>query len=109
MRRFHLETFIEYIQQHGITETTMVPPMVMQLLGLRTEKRKFLPSLRLILCAGSPLDKEIQKRMVDILVPSARMYQVYGMSETGWITTFFYPQTDESGSVGRLLPNVECK
>jgi acyl-coenzyme A synthetase/AMP-(fatty) acid ligase len=109
MRRFNLKNYIDYIQRHSITETTMVPPMLAQILALCLEKNVSLPSLRLVLCAGSPLEKGIQRRMANILVSSARIYQVYGMSETGWITSLFYPQMDESGSVGRLLPNVECK
>ncbi|KAF2667285.1 AMP-binding enzyme [Microthyrium microscopicum] len=109
MRRFNLEHYIEYAQQHRITETTMVPPIVMQIQAFCLKERVSLSTLQLILCAGSPLEKELSKSMLKLLSPTARMYQVYGMSETGWITSLFYPQVDESGSVGRLLPNVECK
>ena len=108
MRRFNLDTYIEYIRRHNITETTMVPPMAVQIIASCLEKDVLLSSLRLVYCAGSPLDKTIQQRMTSTMSPSARVYQVYGMSESGWITTFFYPEIDESGSVGRLMPNVEC-
>ena len=31
------------------------------------------------------------------------------MTEGGWISTLKWPERDDSGSVGKLLPNVEAK
>lgn len=47
--------------------------------------------------------------MMAVLAPEARILQVYGMTESGWITTFSYPERDTSGSVGRQIPNMEIK
>ncbi|KUI57336.1 4-coumarate--CoA ligase-like 1 [Cytospora mali] len=38
-----------------------------------------------------------------------KSYEVWGLTEMGWITAFHYPEKDESGSVGRLLPGNEAR
>jgi len=44
-----------------------------------------------------------------MLSPTARICQVYGMTEGGWMTTFHYPERDCTGSVGRLVGSYEAK
>lgn len=66
-------------------------------------------SLRLVWTAGAPLDERTQSQMYRLLVPSARVIQVWGMTEIGWITTFKWPEKDHTGSVGRLLPGMEAR
>ena len=51
---------------------------------------------------------EIQNQIYD-LAPDAVVAQVWGLTETGWVTCFDWREKDVSGSVGRLLPNVELK
>ncbi|MCJ1382874.1 hypothetical protein MMC17_005987 [Xylographa soralifera] len=82
--------------------------MVFDLLTVPNET-KLLSTLRYVWCAGAPLSGEAQRRMIDMLDPTAIFSQVWGMSEVGWITTFHFPESDTSGSVGRLLPNMEAK
>lgn len=50
-----------------------------------------------------------QEKMYRLLNQSARINQVWGMTEAGWITTFLWPERDRSGSVGRLLDGMEAK
>lgn len=109
MKRFDLNKYIDYTRQYRITETAMVPPIVISLLGSPLIRHGHLSSLRYIWCAGAPLDASIQRQLIDALNPSAKVSQVWGMSEIGWITSFLYPEGDDTGSVGRLLPNMEAK
>lgn len=52
---------------------------------------------------------EIQNNALRMLAPDARIVQVWGMTEGGWFTTFHYPESDHTGSVGRLIGSYEAK
>ena len=51
----------------------------------------------------------LQNRLMSILHPEAIVAQVWGMTEMGLVTTFHYPEKDDTGSVGKPLPNMEAK
>ena len=50
-----------------------------------------------------------QNQLVAMLDSSALVSQVWGMTEIGWITSFHFPERDRTGSVGKLLPNIEAR
>ena len=79
------------------------------LLGLKEEERSSLQSLRAIWCGGVPLDISIQNKFREILHPDAIVKQVWGLTEIGWATTMKYPERDDTGSAGRLLPGLEAR
>ena len=87
----------------------MVPAIMSTILKASPPASGMLQSLRLVWSAGAPLDQRTQDQMYRLLVPSARVIQVWGMTEAGWITTFTWPEKDHTGSVGRLLLGVEAK
>lgn len=109
MRKFDLPQYLEYIYKYAITETHMVNPILLSILRQPAESLKMLDSIRTILVAGAPLDGDTQNKFAAILNPEARCVQVWGMTESGWGTSFHYPEVDDTGSIGRLLPNVEVK
>jgi len=109
MRRYHHAGFLTAIKQFDITETAMVPPVIMKFLSSPPEEQHVLRNLQLVWCGGAPLDASTQARGVSLLAPDGRIVQVWGMTEAGWITTFPYPERDLSGSVGRLLPTYQAK
>jgi len=109
MRRFNLHQYLSAISQYQITETAMVPPIVLSILKISSVAQHLMPSLRCVWCAGARLAQTTQERLYRLLQSNARVLQVWGMTEAGWITTFLYPEEDHSGSVGRLLPGMEAK
>lgn len=109
MRRFELARYLAIIDEHKITETPMVPAIIKSILKCSSLGPSSLQSLRLVWSAGTALDERTQDQMYRLLVPSARVIQVWGMTEAGYITTFCWPEKDHTGSVGRLLPGVEAK
>ena len=109
MRRFHLQKYVLAIHEFQITETPMVPRIMTVILKEPRLPKKLLQSLRLVWCAGAPLDQRFQDQMYRLLVPSARVLQVWGMTEAGCITAFPWPERDHTGSVGRLLLGMEAK
>lgn len=108
MPRFSMPQFISAVERFGITEVLLVPPMIVEFVT-STSPKTFLKYIRFVWCGGAPLDAAIVKKMYRLLASDACIAQVYGMTEAGWISTLKWPERDESGSVGRLLPNVEAK
>jgi acyl-CoA synthetase (AMP-forming)/AMP-acid ligase II len=111
MRRFDLPVFLRTFEKYGITDLTLVPPIAIAILMSElTHSRPFLKSVRTASCGAAPLDKDVQARIQKLLGPGAPFTQVWGMTETSCIATMFpYPEDDNTGSVGRLVPNVEAK
>ena len=109
MRRFELGFFIDSIKNYGITELPMVPAMIVAVLMSPLTKPENLQSLRYIWSAGSPLRSSTQGAFQALLAPEAKVTQVWGMTETGWSTALFWPEGDDTGSVGRILPGMRLK
>ncbi|KAL3487816.1 hypothetical protein BJX62DRAFT_212867 [Aspergillus germanicus] len=111
MRRFDLPVFLSTFEKYSITDLTLVPPIAIAILmNELTHSRPFLKSVRMASCGAAPLDKDVQGRIQKLLGPGAPFTQVWGMTETSCIATMFpYPEDDNTGSVGRLVPNVEAK
>ena len=108
MPRYSMHNFVSAIEAFGINEVLLVPPMIVSFVTSSGSK-DFLSNIRFIWCGGAPLESNIVKKMYRLLAPDACIAQVYGMTEAGWISTLKWPERDESGSVGRLLANVEAK
>ncbi len=111
MRRFELESFLTAVETFKATELMLVPPIVIAILMSPYSKtRNFMSSVRLATSGAAPLDKELQAKFMSMLGDGACMNQVWGMTETSCIATkFLHSESDETGSVGRPIPNIEIK
>ena len=111
MPRFKEVDFLDAVEQHQITETALVPPVIVDWLANTTPRRqKQLRSIRLVWCGGAPLDGGIQaKAMMQLFRSEARIAQVWGLTECGWVSTFHHPENDTTGSVGRVLPGYKVR
>lgn len=110
MRKFDQEHFLCSVRRFNITETAIAPPLVTKFLALPECEQAKLRSLKMVWCAGAALPYAQQEQAVRVLFScNARLNQVWGMTEGGWITTFHHPESDETGSVGRLNAGFEAK
>ncbi|KAJ5170979.1 AMP-dependent synthetase/ligase [Penicillium coprophilum] len=111
MRRFDLETYLATVEKYNITDLSLVPPLVIGILmSPLSQKRPYLQKTRLAGCGAAPLDKNVQARFRALMGTNSPFTQVWGMTETCCIATRFpYPEHDDTGSVGRLVPNLEAK
>lgn len=111
MRRFDLEQFLTAVEKYGVTDLTLVPPIVIAILmSPLSQKRPFLKKVRLAACGAAPLDKDVQARFRTLMGDDGPFSQVWGMTETSCIATMFpFHEHDDTGSVGRLIPNLEAK
>lgn len=111
MRRFELEPYLSSIQRFSITELSLVPPLVIALLMSPLTKKYSLKSVSLISCGAAPLSKEAQNKLKEEHCSSDCVFnQVWGMTETSCVATMFpYSESDDTGSVGRPIPNLDIK
>jgi acyl-CoA synthetase (AMP-forming)/AMP-acid ligase II len=111
MRRFDLEEYLTTIETYNVTDLAMVPPIVISILmSSVSHKRPFLRKVRLASCGAAPLDKDVQARFRSLMGDDSPFNQVWGMTETSCVAIMFrFPEHDDTGSVGRLIPNLEAK
>ncbi|OAL51592.1 acyl-CoA synthetase [Pyrenochaeta sp. DS3sAY3a] len=110
LRRFELEPYLAAIEKHQITNLGMVPPLVIAIINSPLTKKYSLKSVRSVGVGAAPLDAGSQRRLRELCAPDCKCTQVWGMTETtSAITLFYYPEADDSGSVGRLMPNTDIK
>ncbi|CAI7594395.1 unnamed protein product [Penicillium glandicola] len=111
MRRFDLETYLSTAEKYNVTDLFMVPPIVIAIvMSPLSQKQPYLRNARSANCGAAPLDKDVQARFRSLMGDNAPFTQVWGMTETSCIATMFpYSEHDDTGSVGRLIPNLEAK
>lgn len=111
--RFQIDSFLDTIERFAVTEVPLAPPVLLRLLNVaETNKyvKAMLTSLRTVWCGGAPLGRSTQaKAQEELLHEDARICQTWGMTECGWVASLPYPEYDDTGSVGRLLPGCEVK
>lgn len=105
-----MEPFISSIEKYKLTEMVLVPPVAVAVLKYPSLDKYSLKSIKVVLCGAGPLSKEHQNALQLILGPDTSFTQVWGMTETSCVASkFYYPERDESGSVGRMMPNLDVK
>lgn len=112
LRRFDLELYLSTIERHGINELALVPPLAVLLVMSPLTKRYSLRKVKVALSGAAPLSKDIQARLKETINPVDKplVSQVWGMTESTCIATMFHgEEDDDSGSIGRLLPNLVAK
>ncbi|KFZ08896.1 hypothetical protein V502_09073 [Pseudogymnoascus sp. VKM F-4520 (FW-2644)] len=108
MKEFVFEEFLYAIQTYRITTLQLVPPILVMMSKHPNTSKYDLSSLTLALCAAAPLSKELQNHCSKRF--GFNIIQGYGMTETtcggmGMLAI----DVDDTGSIGKLLPNTECK
>ncbi|OQU99890.1 AMP-binding enzyme domain-containing protein [Cladophialophora immunda] len=110
LRRFEMEPFLASIQQYQLTEMVFVPPVAVAVLKYPLLHKYSLKSIKVVVCGAGPLDKEHQNALQVILGPETSFTQVWGMTETSCVASkFYYPERDDTGSVGHMMPNLDVK
>jgi acyl-CoA synthetase (AMP-forming)/AMP-acid ligase II len=106
--QFDVEGFLGAIQEHRITATVVVPPVVLALAKHPAVDRYDLSSLRWIGCGAAPLGAAGQEACARRL--GRPVVQGYGMTElTAGVAIWPVTEAVRSGSAGRLLPGVTAR
>jgi acyl-CoA synthetase (AMP-forming)/AMP-acid ligase II len=109
MPRFDLAEFLRVVQEHRITRTFVVPPIVLALAKHPLVDAYDLSSLEVIGSGAAPLAAELEVACGERL--RCRIAQGYGMTETSPTT---HRVTDGlagqmPGEIGPAVPNTQCR
>jgi acyl-coenzyme A synthetase/AMP-(fatty) acid ligase len=83
--KFSPQTFCETLARERVSHTVLVPTMINLLTQFAEVKQYDLSSLEVLAYGGSPMAPELMHRTRELL-PNLKLVQVYGLSETGFLT-----------------------
>jgi long-chain acyl-CoA synthetase len=108
--KFSPQEFCATVQRHRVTRTVMVPTMINLLTQFEHLADYDLSSLIELGYGGSPIAPELIHRARRAL-PQARLVQVYGLSETGFLTGLRDHEHTEGRllSCGRSCPGIDLR
>jgi acyl-CoA synthetase (AMP-forming)/AMP-acid ligase II len=108
--RFMPPTFLEAVEKERVNYTVLVPTMINLLAQYAETKTHDLSSLEVLAYGGSPMAPELIPRTRELL-SNVRLVQIYGLSETGFLTGLQDQEhTDERlTSCGRPCPGIDVQ
>ena len=110
LARFQPETFCEIVAKERVNYTVLVPTMINFLIQFAENHPHDLTSLEVLAYGGSPIAPELIRRTRELL-PQTKLVQVYGLSETGFLTGLQDAEHTEDRfmSCGRPCPGVDVQ
>ena len=108
--KFSAQTFCETVARERVTHTVLVPTMINLLTQFLDARKYDLSSLQVLAYGGSPMAPELVHRTRELL-PQVKLIQVYGLSETGFLTGLQDEEhtEDKLMSCGRPCPGVDLE
>jgi acyl-CoA synthetase (AMP-forming)/AMP-acid ligase II len=110
LERFDALSFCACVQTRGVTHAVLVPSMINTLCQFEGRAAFNLDSLDVLGYGGSPIAPALV-REVRRALPKAKLLQVYGLSEAGFLTGLTDAEhTDERlQSCGRTCPGIDLR
>ena len=110
LARFQPEAFCEVVAKERVNYTVLVPTMINFLTQFAESHPHDLTSLELLGYGGSPMAPQLIRRIRELL-PNTQLVQVYGLSETGFLTGLqdIEQTADKLMSCGRPCPGVDVQ
>jgi acyl-CoA synthetase (AMP-forming)/AMP-acid ligase II len=108
--KFSAQNFCETVERERVSCTVLVPTMINLLTQSPETWKHDLSSLKVLAYGGSPMGPELIRRTKETL-PQAQLIQVYGLSETGFLTGLEgHEHTgDRLLSCGRPCPGIDLQ
>ncbi|HEV2828191.1 MAG TPA: AMP-binding protein, partial [Pyrinomonadaceae bacterium] len=108
--KFSAQAFCETVERERVTRTVLVPTMINLVTQFGDIGKYDLTSLEELGYGGSPMAPELIRRTRELL-PRAKLIQVYGLSETGFLTglTDSEHTEDRLRSCGRPCPGIDVR
>src|SRR5260221_642394 len=108
--KFSPQTFCETVERERVTHTVLVPTMINLLTQFKDVTSFDLSSLEVLAYGGSPMAPELIRHIRE-LFPHLKLVQVYGLSETGFLTGLQDQEhtDDRILSCGRSCPGVDVQ
>ncbi|KAJ9604741.1 hypothetical protein H2200_010855 [Cladophialophora chaetospira] len=110
LRRFEMEPYLSSIPKYKLTELVFFPPVAVGVLNYPDVHKYSFESVKMALCGAGALSRENQAALQAILGAETSFTQVWGMTETSCVASkFYWPEKDDTGSVGRMMPGLDVK
>src|SRR5689334_21447979 len=108
--QFNAQVFCETVERERVTHTVVVPTMINLLTQYERLKNFDLTSLVHLGYGGSPIAPELLRRVRELL-PKVKLVQVYGLTETGFLSGLRDDEHTEKRltSCGRACPGIELR
>jgi long-chain acyl-CoA synthetase len=108
--KFSAQNFCETVERERVSCTVLVPTMINLLTQSPETWKHDLSSLKVLAYGGSPMAPELIRRTKETL-PQAQLIQVYGLSETGFLTGLEGHEHagDRLLSCGRPCPGIDLQ
>jgi long-chain acyl-CoA synthetase len=108
--KFSAQKFCETVAREHVTHTVLVPTMINLITQFPDARKYDLSSLQVLAYGGSPMAPELVHRTRELL-PNVKLIQVYGLSETGFLTGLQDHEHTEGKlmSCGRPCPGVDLQ
>src|SRR5258705_1134339 len=110
LEHFDARSFCTSVQTREVTHTVLVPSMINTLCQFEDRAAFNLDSLEVLAYGGSPIAPALIREVRRVL-PKAKLLQVYGLSEAGFLTGLTDAEhTDERlQSCGRACPGIDLR
>lgn len=105
MRWFDPVEWLRLAQELKVQRSTVVPSMLQILLGQPLEDYD-LSNLRYLSCGAAPLAPEVANEFMR-RVPSVKITEGYGCTESGAVISVNPPDAPKIGTVGKVIPGYE--
>lgn len=108
--KFSPQSFCEIVERARVTHTVLVPTMINLLTQDPDASQHDLSSLEVLAYGGSPMAPELVRRTRELL-PRVKLVQVYGLSETGFLTGLQDQDHTEARvlSCGKPCPGIDLQ
>jgi long-chain acyl-CoA synthetase len=108
--KFSAQHFCETVERERVSKTVLVPTMLSLLTQYADLRNHNLTSLEVIGYGGSPIAPALISQTRQVL-PDVKLVQVYGLSETGYLTGLRDHQHTEERlrSCGRTCPGIDVR
>ena len=121
LRRFDPAAWLRLVHDEGVTNATVVPPMLDRIIAVFEKSPVELPTLRNLAYGGSKVPQPLVRRTLDVL-GHVGLVNAYGLTETSSTIAVLGPDDHREayasddpaisrrlGSVGRAVPGIELQ
>eukprot|EP00450_Noctiluca_scintillans_P000740 CAMPEP_0194485558 /NCGR_PEP_ID=MMETSP0253-20130528/6521_1 /TAXON_ID=2966 /ORGANISM="Noctiluca scintillans" /LENGTH=569 /DNA_ID=CAMNT_0039325555 /DNA_START=31 /DNA_END=1740 /DNA_ORIENTATION=- len=111
LAKFEPVPYMNILKEHKVSIAFVAPPIV-QFLAKAPSVEEYLPlpDLRVLFCAAAPLGEALTQAVSQRIGTHIPVRQGYGMTELSPVAHCESPDRKPTlGSVGQLIPNMECK
>ena len=108
--RFNPRDFCDAVERNRVSHTVLVPTMINLLVQSPEPRQRDLTSLEVLAYGGSPMAPELILGTRELL-PKVKLVQIYGLSETGFLTGLRDEEHVEGRflSCGRPCPGIDVR